>query len=113
MNFDELTSGDLRHKVTIQHKVLTTDIEGVSHDGFADYITCYAQIIPLGGREVFLAQATQGVSPVMFRLRYNPNIDATMRIYYLGNYYRITVCEDANMKHKELQIMTLQEVQNG
>jgi SPP1 family predicted phage head-tail adaptor len=113
MIFSTLTAGDLRHKITIQHKVITTDSEGIPHDGFVDYMTCYAMIIPLGGREVFLAQATQGVNPVMFRVRYNPNIDNTMRIVYLGNKYRITAYEDANMRHKELQIMTLQEVQNG
>jgi len=113
MYFPTLNAGDLKHKIMIQRKSPTTDAEGIPNDEFIDYFTCYAQIIPLGGREVFMAQATQGIAPVMFRVRYNANIDNTMRIVFLGEKYRITACEDVNMRHKELQIMALQEVQNG
>jgi len=113
MYFSDLTAGDLRHKITIQRKSPTVDSEGIANDGFANYITCYAQIIPLGGKEQFIAQATQGVCPVLFRVRYNANIDNTMKIIFLGNKYKITAAEDVNMKHKELQIFALQEVSNG
>lgn len=113
MYFMDLTAGDLRHKVNIQHKVPTMDSEGILKDGFADYIPCYAAVIHLSGHEVFMAQATQGVSPVLFRVRYNANVDNTMRVSYLGNYFRITDICDVNGRHKELQIITLQEVQNG
>ena len=113
MYFPTLTSGDLRHKVTIQKKSKAMDSEGVPIETWSDYISCYACIIPLGGREEFIASALQGDDPCMFRIRYNANIDNTMRFVYLGHNYRIININDVNTRHKELQITCNQEVQNG
>lgn len=113
MYFPTLTAGDLRHVITIQNNIRSNDEEGIPGDGWNDYMDCYAAVVPLGGREAFIAQATEGKNPYLFRIRYNSKVNETMRIIYAGRKFRINNVNDVNERHRELQITCIEEIKNG
>lgn len=107
--------GDYKKRITIQRKVITTDesTEGIPIESWVDFLITWAAVMPLGGKEVFIAQALQGENPYSFRMRYKKTLDNTMRIAYQGNYFRITNIQDVNMLHRETLVLCMQEIENG
>jgi SPP1 family predicted phage head-tail adaptor len=115
MTFDELTAGDLNRIVVIQSKTIKSDstTEGAPVEVWGPFLTCFAAVIPMSAKEIYTSGATNNEGSTIFRLRYHPTIDTTMRISYLNNIYNIIDVSDINGRHVESQILTNQAVTNG
>jgi SPP1 family predicted phage head-tail adaptor len=74
--------GDLKHKITIQQYINTTDDDGYKVQKWVDIKNPWAKVENLYGREYFAAAAVQEERTVKFTIRYTKNLDETMRIKF-------------------------------
>lgn len=111
-----MQSGKLRHRVTIQSRVSGSPQKkpsGAPDDSWTDFLTCYASIEPLRGREFLEAQAVQSRVEVRIRIRYRAGITAAMRVVKGSTYYHVEAVINPEMRNRELQLMCSQGVVNG
>lgn len=99
--------GDLRHRITIQKKTITTDSMGGALETWKDIKTVWAAVTNLHGREYFAAAATQAENTVKFTIRYSPGLDTTMRILFRGKPYDITAIDNIKYQNRFIEIKAL------
>ena len=105
-----MRTGNLRHRITIQQKMTTTDSEGIPIETWTDFATVWAAVEPTTGKEFWEAQAINQENTVRFRIRYLNGIRPYMQVIYKGRTFRITAIMDAKERHREMQIMGLEVV---
>lgn len=80
-----LAAGDLRHRITIETPTRQVDETGetiVTWSASAEY---WAEVKPLGSREVVVADQVQGQASYLVRMRWNPPvITSDCRIVWNG-----------------------------
>lgn len=109
-----LSAGDLNRRVLIQRRNTTTDaVYGSRSTQWVDVATVWAQISPMGGQEVLLAEAIKSKSTHQVTMRYRTNIDPTCRIVYQGRYFDINSMNDVDTAHEYLQLMCTEGVSEG
>lgn len=84
-----LEAGPLRHRVTIERQVQTTDpVEGTVDVTWQVHCKdIYARVEPLNARELVASQALQSSVNVRITIRYRPGLDSTMRIRHKDKIY--------------------------
>lgn len=85
-----LASGDLRHFVLIQRKLVTQDPQtGEQIETWPDFANVWADMNYQSVREFIAANAEQSEVRGYCAIRYREDIDATMRVVHRGKYYNI------------------------
>lgn len=74
--------GRLRHKVTIQQRVETQDASGEVLESYTGFLTTFASIEALSGRELFAAQQVQSEVSTRIRIGFRPGVKETMRVLH-------------------------------
>jgi len=82
-------AGSLRHRVTIQKPVYEQDSFGDVTPGWVNVANIWASVKFLSAREFVAANAEQSKIVARITIRHRNNIDATMRIFFRGQYYNI------------------------
>jgi SPP1 family predicted phage head-tail adaptor len=92
-----IAAGRLRHVVSVERQVEIVDSNG-DHSRDWEYVTSIrAEIKPMSGRELLMAQQVQSAVSVSIIARYRSDIDSTCRIRYNGTIYNIqAVITDPN-----------------
>jgi SPP1 family predicted phage head-tail adaptor len=111
-----MRAGKLRHRVTLQSLTAGSPQQtasGQPDESWADEATIWASVEPLRGRELFAAQEHHSRVEVRIRLRYRAGITAAMRVSFDGRYYNIVAVLDREERHRELELMCEQGVNNG
>ena len=111
-----MRAGKLRHRVTIQQLTAGSPQQlpsGEPDTSWADYLTVYASIEPLRGRELLLAQQLVSEVSVRIRMRYRAGVTAAMRAVFEGVNYSILAVIDVELKHAELELMCSTGVNQG
>lgn len=108
-----MRAGDLRRRITLQTRSSTRDAAGEPAHTWTDTVTTWADIQPLSGRELELAQAISNEVSHQVTIRYRPGVTAAMRVVYQGNYFNILTVMDVDMQHKQLQMMCSQGLNSG
>lgn len=111
-----MRAGKLRHRVTIQSLVAGSPQQTPSGEpdvSWTDVATVWASVEPLRGRELFAAQEHHSRVEVRIRMRYRSGITAAMRVFWDSRYYNIVVVLDAEERHRELELMCEQGVNDG
>lgn len=85
----QTVAGDLNQRIRIEQRVKSENTRGEVTYTWALFITVWAQVNPLRGREFFAAAQTQTEITTRFRIRYRTGIDPTMRIVWKGAFYDI------------------------
>jgi SPP1 family predicted phage head-tail adaptor len=81
------SSRKFRHLVTVESQVDVIDSNG-DHSREWEYVTTiWAEIKPLSGRELLLAQQFQSQVSTNIETRYRSDIDATCRLKHNGTTY--------------------------
>lgn len=78
-----MQAGSLDDRVTIQRLVAASpDVTGTGmpDESWQDYLTVYASVEPLNGRELFAAQEHHAEVTTRIRIRHRDGITAKMRI---------------------------------
>lgn len=104
---------DLRRQVKIQQRASGVDTLGQPIPTWTDFCTSWAGIQPLSGRELEMAQAIHTEVNHMVTLRYRSGITAAMRVLYQGRIFNIQSVMDVDTRHKTLQIMCSEGLNNG
>jgi SPP1 family predicted phage head-tail adaptor len=106
-----MEAGKLRHRITIQQKILSRDADGYAQETWTDLKTCWARKITTGGREFYAAQKVNGETTAVFVLRYTPGITREMRVKDGNRFYDIIAPpNEVDGKHEELQLLTRERV---
>ncbi len=108
-----MRAGDLRRQVLLQRRSTIQDGFGQRSTSWVDVATTYAEITPLSGRELELAQAIKAEVNHQITIRYRPNIDSSMRAVYQGKYYNIHAVIDVEMRHKTLELSCSEGLNDG
>lgn len=100
----------LRHIVAIQYLAAGSPQQlanGEPNTEWVDLLPAVsASIEPLRGRELFAAQEHQADVDVRVRVRYREGIEPTMRVVHEGRVYDIRAVLDAELRHRELELLT-------
>lgn len=99
-----MRSGWLRHRVTIQEKVVTRDAYGEEDFTWRDTSTVWASVEPMRGREFLQATAEQVTYDTTVRMRYGTAITPENRLTWNGQYYDVRSVVSVLEKAKELEI---------
>lgn len=102
-----MRSGDLRHRLTIEQPTTAADALGQPIQTWTPYATVFGSLLPLSGRERFLAAQTVAETTHRARIRYLSGVTAKMRVAFAGKVYQITYVADDN-RGREL-VLDLQE----
>lgn len=85
-----MKAGELRHRITIEEKVITRDDFGGEVSTWMKWAeNVPAAIAPLSGREFMTANTELGQVTTRFVIRYRPGVAPLMRIIHDGKLYNI------------------------
>ena len=89
MTQDAIRAQSLRRKIVIQRKVSTPDSIGGETISYATRCQLHADVKPLAGRELLLAQQFAPSAQMSFLVRYRSDILETDRVIWKGEAYDI------------------------
>lgn len=111
-----MRAGKLRHRVTIQQRSAaspTNHASGEKDASWGTYLTVWASVEPLTGRELFAAQQVNSEVNVRIRMRYREGITHRMRVSFQGRIYDIVAVIDREERHVELELLCTEGASNG
>ncbi|KAB2953724.1 phage head closure protein [Heliorestis acidaminivorans] len=104
--------GQLKERITLQKKILSKTANGFEVESWQDVCTLWASVSNLRGREFFAAAAVQAEKTVKFTIRYQKDIDSSMRILFRGKVYNITALDNINYENKYMEIKAREVIQD-
>lgn len=111
-----MQAGKLRHRITIQQKTAGSPQQNAAGEpdvSWATYLTVYASIDPVTGREPFLAQQNMALVSHKIRIRHRDGITAAMRVSFDSRYFDIKAVLNWGERNKELLLLCEQGVSEG
>ena len=106
-----MNAGRLRHRVTVEQPVVSSDGYGGNTVSWAIFATVWAAVEPLSGREYFQAQQAQATVTHKVAMRYIPGVTPRMRIKHGSRYLNIISAIDTDERHRELVLMCEEVIQ--
>lgn len=93
--------GRLNRRVELQSATETADTRGGIARTWATYATVWAEVAPLGGRELFYAQQVQSLVTHNIRMRYRTTLTAAHRIKYGTRIFGVLSVTHPGERHDE------------
>ena len=111
----------LRHRVTLQQEVHTSDGAGGTTKTWSNISDLWAEIIPvagaagsalnkLGGKEVVLGDQVQAEISHKITLRYRSGVTPDMRLVYESGIFNIRYVAITNEIHQQLELLVQEGV---
>ena len=97
--------GQLRHRVTIQEKTVTADAYGAESITWSDYLTVWAAVAPLSGREFLEGRNLENEVSHRIRIRYREGLDPTMRVSWDSRVFDIEAVLERFSERREIWLM--------
>lgn len=97
--------GALRHRVTIQTKTVTIDSYGGESITWTDYLTVWAAVEPLTGREFLEGRRLDNMIGHRIRIRYRAGLDPSMRVSWGSRVFDIESVIERESKRREIWLM--------
>ncbi len=100
-----MNAGDLRHRVTFQKHDKDPATGGLTD--WKDYVTVWARVEDLSGRDYFQAQMLGEASQVTSRItiRWRSDLDPHMRVRFANRTFDIKAILDPDGRKRFLQVM--------
>ena len=96
---------ELNRKITFQSFTITQDpITGEITETWTDFVSVFAKVEPLVGREYFAAAAVQAEDSVKFTMRYRGDLTTAMRIVFDGKQFDISSIQNIRSANRETLI---------
>lgn len=111
-----MKAGKLRHRVTLQSLATGSPQQkptGEPDTAWADLVTVWADVRPLKGNALFLAQQIQSDVDMEIEIRYRAGLDATMRAVHGSDIYDIKAIVDPEKRHIRLLLQCATGVNDG
>lgn len=97
--------GRLRHRVTLQYKVVVADSYGAETITWTDLVTVWGAVEPVRGEEfIELARAGAEISTRIV-IRYRGSIVPEMRVVFGSHTYDVRSVIHVDERERELQLM--------
>ena len=103
-----MSIGELRHRITFQKPVISTNENGFEIETYENYKTVWAKVSNLSGKEYFEAAAIQKEKTVKLLIRAGVNVDESMRIFFNEKNYNIIFIDNINYRNKYIEIKALE-----
>lgn len=103
-----MQSGRLRHRITIQEPVESSDGMGGVTTTWNTFATIWANIRPLRGREYIAAQQTQSGITHKIEIRYLENLTPKKRVKWNSRYFDIESVLDVFERNKQMDLMCVE-----
>jgi len=100
-----MRAGRLRNYIEIQQKIMVEDINLELIESWPSFTHCWAEILPLVGREYYASRQTLSEVSAKIRMRYISGITTKMRVIDGLKVYDIEAVIDVENKHKELVLL--------
>ena len=101
--------GELRDRVTIQYFTISKDTMGGRVRTWLDFVTLWANVEPLSGREYFYSQQIKAEVTHRIKTRYYAGIQNSWRVKFRDRYFRIeSVLERGGWPPRFLELMCLE-----
>jgi len=104
-------AGALRNRVVIQQRqegAATQDLTGATTPVWADLATVWAEIKAAGGREALLAQQVNASVSTTVRIRYRPDVVASMRVVFGARVFDVEAVLDQDGRRRYLTLLCLE-----
>jgi SPP1 family predicted phage head-tail adaptor len=101
-----MRAGNLRHRVTIEKRQPGYDEAGQPVESWEPFVTTWADVIPVRGREVISATLAATLTDVKFVMRYVEGIEAGMRVVFRGIAYTIKAALNEGTRDRMLTLVT-------
>lgn len=108
-----MQAGKLRRRIQIQRRQSAQDDYGQPSTVWVTVFDTFADIEPLSGRELILAQSVRSEVTHNVVIRYRPGITAAMRINYNGRFFNIRAVMDENERHRMLTLQCTEGTNDG
>lgn len=105
--------GELRHRITFQKLMTTTNENGFEVEDWVDIKTVWSAVTNLNGKEFFEAATVQAEKTVKFTIRFIDRLDETMRILFKQKIYNITFIDNIKYRSKFIEIKALEVESSG
>jgi SPP1 family predicted phage head-tail adaptor len=105
--FKPLKAGLLRKRITIQETTESRNDWGEVVDSWGTYVTRWARVQPLRGKEKWVAKQLEAEEVVYFTVRYVDGLTAKMRVLYNSNVYNIISFENTQGRNRVTVIQTV------
>ena len=99
-----MRAGRLRHRVTLQRKVVTRDAYGGEVITWTDVATVWAAVEPLRGRELEAAAQAGAELSARIVMRYRSDVVPEWRVAWDGHVYDIEAVVDVDGRHRTLEL---------
>lgn len=100
-----MRSGELRHRVTIQHKVATQNAYGEEIIDWQTWKTAWAAVEPLTGREFMDAERAGAEVTHRIRIRQRDGLLPSMRVSWDSRLFDIESVLNLEERDREMQLM--------
>lgn len=102
-----MRAGRLRQRVTIQSKSVVQDSYGAEVITWGNYLTCWAAVEPVRGREFAELQMAGAETHTRMVIRWPGDLDVTtdMRLVHGSRYYDIESVIRVDERRREVQLM--------
>lgn len=84
-----IAAGSLRHRVTLQSRVVSRDANGTPINAWIDAATVWAAIQPMSARDFIAAQSVQSRVDTRIVIRWRGDVNATMQVLHDADIYSI------------------------
>lgn len=108
-----MRAGNLRHKIKLQTiGTASNDFGETEQNNYQDFKTVWSSITPIGGGESFLSNKDFATVTHKIKIRFIPNLNASMQIDYMGRKFKIKNIRNFGEMGKELEILAEDQI-NG
>ena len=100
-----MRAGNLDQRIELQELVEGFDDYGQPLSAWQTYLSAWAAVEPLQGREYLAAMQNQSETTIRVRLRYRPGVKSAMRVKHGARLYGIQSVIDVKSTGRELVLM--------
>ena len=98
--------GRLDRRIVIEQNTPDQDATGQEIESWAELATVWAEVVPVGGSEVFQAKQFGAETVKKFRIRWRGDVTPKMRVVYDSDYDIVDVSEDRRFERRQFEIIT-------
>jgi SPP1 family predicted phage head-tail adaptor len=107
-----MQSGEMRTRVTLQARSLSTDAGGFQTPVWVDIADVWAKWVGVHGSEAWAASSVQAQGAATVTIRYRDDVDSTCAVLVGDQLYEIVSIDDIRQKHELLELK-VQQMRSG
>jgi SPP1 family predicted phage head-tail adaptor len=97
-----MRAGSLRHRITIQEPIKTTDAHGGQSITWNGYHVCWAEIVPEDGSEKVVAEQSTSLTTHTVKIRYDSRVISEHRVLFGIKPLNIVSVINVDLKNRQL-----------